>query len=55
MVGVLPAKALAAFAPASREDSAAALRVPSVEDDEVLAARADVNRVIEIGAAAGAV
>lgn len=47
-------EASTAFAPTGREDSAAAFGVPSVEHDQVLAADADVDRMIEIGAAAGA-
>lgn len=51
---VLPSEASAALAPTCGEDPAAALGVPSMEDHEMLAAPADIDRMVEIGAAAGA-
>ena len=48
VLGTIPTETSAAFAPAGREDPAAALGVPSVEDHEVLAARTDVDRVVEV-------
>lgn len=55
VLGVVTPEASAAFAPAGGEDPAAAFGVPAVEDHEVPAAVANVDWVIEVGAAASAV
>jgi len=50
---MLSPEAAAAFAPAGREDPAAAFGVPTVEDGEMLAARADVDGMVEVAATSG--
>lgn len=54
-LGAFSAETSAAFAPTGCEDATTAFGVPAVEDHEVPAAGAHVNRMVEVRAAAGAV